>query len=78
MVIGEGCLANGNKVERFYVYTTMLATQFTYEGEDLLLGWVVYDENALIVAELLAEEFFYPENEGKYYAFPIFKETDNP
>lgn len=56
----------------------MLATQFTYEGEDLLLGWVVYDENALIVAELLAEEFFYPENEGKYYAFPIFTETDNP
>ena len=69
---GEDCYVNGGKFTRIFEDDFSDTVYPTYTGQNTLIGWAIYDVNENLISIILPDEYFIPENEGKYYFVAIF------
>ena len=72
----DDCYANGLKAADLYDHYPMCDVSLTYKGEENLVGWYIYDAEANLIAVLEADELFLPTAYGRYYAKPVFDNSN--
>jgi hypothetical protein len=74
---GNDCYVNDKKVARIYPDYYLEAITPSYQGQNILMGWKIYDVNENLILTIGVNEDFIPESEGKYYLVAIFADPIN-
>jgi hypothetical protein len=72
----EDCYVNGVKMARIFHNYYSKTVCLTYEGNKTLLGWEIYDINENLIFTIGPDDYFLPENDGKYYFVAIFADAE--